>query len=71
MRSGVRATVFIARLNSNDLTVLGKLVESGRVAPVIDRRYDLSQVADAMSYLNEGHSRGKIAIAIGASRPGS
>ena len=59
-------TLFIAALNNDDLTFLGDLLESGKVVPVIDRRYDITQVAEALSYLDEGHSMGKIAIAIGA-----
>src|SRR6202521_3728975 len=65
--SGKKVVVlFIAKLNRPDLETLGELVESGRVKPVIDRRYDLTHVADALGYLDEGHSMGKLAIAIGA-----
>ena len=65
--SGKKVVVlFIAKLNRPDLETLGELVESGRVKPVIDRRYDLTRVADALGYLDEGHSMGKVAIAIGA-----
>ncbi len=60
------AVLFIAKLNRRDLETLGKLVESGRVKPVIDRRYDVTRVAEALGYLDEGHSMGKIAIGIGA-----
>jgi NADPH:quinone reductase-like Zn-dependent oxidoreductase len=58
--------LFIAKLNRPDLETLGELVESGRVKPVIDRRYEVTQVAEALAYLDEGHSMGKVAIAIGA-----
>jgi NADPH:quinone reductase-like Zn-dependent oxidoreductase len=58
--------LFIAKLNGPDLETLGELVESGRVKPVIDRRYDLTRVAEALGYLDEGHSIGKVAISIGA-----
>jgi NADPH:quinone reductase-like Zn-dependent oxidoreductase len=58
--------LFIAKLNGPDLETLGELVESGRVKPVIDRRYDLTGVAEALLYLDAGHSMGKVAIAIGA-----
>ena len=54
--------LFIAKLNRPDLETLGELVESGRVKPVIDRRYDLTRVAEALAYLDEGHSMGKVAI---------
>jgi len=58
--------LFIAKLNRPDLETLGELVESGRVKPVIDRRYDITQIADALGYLDEGHTMGKVAIGIGA-----
>jgi NADPH:quinone reductase-like Zn-dependent oxidoreductase len=58
--------LFVAKLNRPDLETLGELVESGRVKPVIDRRYDFTRVAEALGYLDEGHSMGKVAIGIGA-----
>jgi NADPH:quinone reductase-like Zn-dependent oxidoreductase len=42
--------------------VLKNLLESGKVVPVIDRRYFLSDVAEALRYLEEGHARGKVVI---------
>jgi NADPH:quinone reductase-like Zn-dependent oxidoreductase len=57
--------LFLAKLNRPDLETLGELVESGRVKPVIDRRYDITRVGDALGYLDEGHSMGKVAIGIG------
>jgi NADPH:quinone reductase-like Zn-dependent oxidoreductase len=38
------------------------LLETGKVKPVVDRTYELSQVRDALRYLGEGHARGKIVI---------
>lgn len=58
------AAFFIAKLSSADLEVLRELLEAGKVTPVIDRRYDLSEVADAFRYLGEGHARGKIVITV-------
>jgi len=46
------------------LVFLKELVEAGKVKPVIDRRYALGQVADAISYLVEGHPRGKVVITV-------
>jgi NADPH:quinone reductase-like Zn-dependent oxidoreductase len=63
---GRKVVIFIAKLNRPDLETLGELVESGRMKPVIDRRYDVSRVAQALSYLDEGHSMGKVAITISA-----
>ncbi|MGH9704776.1 MAG: zinc-binding dehydrogenase, partial [Candidatus Acidiferrales bacterium] len=38
------------------------LLEAGKVVPFIDRRYPLSDLADAVRYLEEGHARGKVVI---------
>jgi NADPH:quinone reductase-like Zn-dependent oxidoreductase len=55
---------FIAKLNREDLLALNDLVESGAVTPVVDRTYPLSEIADAMRYLGEGHARGKIVLTV-------
>jgi len=55
-------TSFIAKLNQKDLTAIGALMAEGKVTPVIDRRYSLSEAAEAVSYLEEGHARGKVII---------
>lgn len=54
--------MFIARGNRDDMTTVSDLMEAGKVTPVIDRRYGLSEVADAIRYLEEGHARGKVVI---------
>ena len=56
--------VFIVRHNQEDLVVLRELVEAGKVVPIIDRRYDLSQVPEALRYQGEGHARGKLVITV-------
>ena len=56
--------MFVAKLRQEDLTVLRELMEAGKVTPVIDRRYRLSEVPDAIRYLEEGHARGKIVITL-------
>ena len=53
---------FLADLNQKDLTVLSDLMRAGKVTPVIDRRYKLSEVPAAIGYLEEGHARGKVVI---------
>jgi NADPH:quinone reductase-like Zn-dependent oxidoreductase len=58
-------TLFIAALNNDDLLFLADLMESGKVVPSIDRRYDLSGVPEALDYMNQGHARAKVAIRIG------
>ena len=54
--------MMIARMDNEDLSILGELMQSGKVTSVIDRRYRLSEVADAIRYSEEGHARGKIII---------
>jgi NADPH:quinone reductase-like Zn-dependent oxidoreductase len=56
---------FIAKLNQKDLGIMGKLMEAGKVTPVIDRRYRLSEVPEAVRYLEEGHARGKVVMNFG------
>jgi NADPH:quinone reductase-like Zn-dependent oxidoreductase len=56
--------MMMAELNKKDLNVLGDLMQSGKVKAVIDRTYPLSQIADAIRYLEQGHARGKVVITI-------
>jgi NADPH:quinone reductase-like Zn-dependent oxidoreductase len=51
-----------AKSNQADLTVIQNLMTAGRVTPVIDRRYSLSEVPAAIRYLEEGHARGKVVV---------
>src|SRR5438309_806667 len=53
---------FIAKLNKQDLTIMRELMATGRVTPVIDRRYSLSEVPEAIRYLEKRHARGKVVI---------
>ena len=55
---------FLAKLNHDDLDYLGKLMAEGKLVPVIDRRYPLAETAEALRYVEAGHSRGKVVIAI-------
>ncbi|MBV9227930.1 MAG: NAD(P)-dependent alcohol dehydrogenase [Chloroflexi bacterium] len=50
--------------NIKDLVFLKELLEGGKVVPVIDRRYPLSEVAEAIRYLEKGHARGKVVITV-------
>lgn len=57
----------LARPNQKDLTFIKELLETGKVVPVMDRRYPLSEVPEALRYLEEGHARGKVVITVGPS----
>ena len=61
---GQRMRVFVARHTKEDLAVLKELVETGKVAPVIDRHYSLSDVPEALRYQGAGRARGKIVIVV-------
>jgi NADPH:quinone reductase-like Zn-dependent oxidoreductase len=56
--------VFIAKLSKEDLALIGNLMAGGKVTPVIDRRYKLSEVPDAIRHLETRHARGKIVITL-------
>ena len=53
-----------AKANKEDLTVLHNLMQAGKVTPVIDRRYSLNEVPEAIRYLETGHARGKVVITL-------
>jgi len=55
---------FVAKINTEDLIVLSELLEAGKVTPIIDRKYQLSEAPEALSYLGEGHARGKVVITV-------
>jgi NADPH:quinone reductase-like Zn-dependent oxidoreductase len=50
--------------NQNDLVFMKELLEAGKVVPVIDRCYSLSEVAEAYHYIGEGHAQGKVVITV-------
>ncbi len=56
--------MFIADLNQKDLAVLADLMAAGKVTPVIDRQYKLSEIAEAIRYLETGRARGKVVITV-------
>jgi len=59
---GQEFVMLLAQMRQEDLAVLSDLLEAGEVTPVIDRRYRLSEVPEAIRYSEEGHARGKIVI---------
>jgi len=67
LRSSRKAIFLIAKFNQPDLAALRELLESGKVKPVVERRYPLSETADALRYMGEGHAQGKIVISVSGS----
>jgi len=56
--------LFMADLKQEDLATLGDLMQSGKLTPVIDRRYSFRELPEAVRYLEEGHARGKVVISV-------
>jgi NADPH:quinone reductase-like Zn-dependent oxidoreductase len=61
---GQKLGTFISRENHEDMIVLKDLIEAGKVTPVIDRTYPLSEVPEAIRYMRMGHARGKVLITV-------
>ena len=59
---GQKFESFMAKLKKEDLNTLSELMSEGNLKPVIDRRYSLREVPEAVRYLEEGHARGKVVI---------
>jgi len=59
-----KLVTFLARPNKQDLTIMHDLMKAGKVRPVIDKRYRLSEVPEAIRYLKERHARGKVVITL-------
>ena len=64
MTGSKKIGILLANINKRDLVYMSELLEAGKVKPVIDRRYPLSEVAEALRYLEEGHARGKAVITV-------
>jgi len=60
-----KLVVFLARPNKQDLTIMHDLMKTEKVTPVIDKRYSLSEVPEAIRYLEGKHARGKVVITLG------
>lgn len=59
-----KAMMFLAHPNQQDLAIMSELISTGKVTPVIDRCYKLSEVPEAVRYLEQGHARGKVVISL-------
>jgi NADPH:quinone reductase-like Zn-dependent oxidoreductase len=62
--TGQKFIAYIAQFNKADMSILADLMQSGKVTPVIDRTYKLSETSQALRYLEQGHARGKVVISV-------
>jgi NADPH:quinone reductase-like Zn-dependent oxidoreductase len=60
-----RITTYIAKVAQKDLVALKDFAETGKLKPVIDRRYPLAEAIDAIRYLGTGQARAKVVIDVG------
>ena len=63
-KDGQQMKALTLKPNPKDMPLLKELLETGKIVPVIDKRYSLSEVPDALRYFGEGHSKGKLAITV-------
>jgi NADPH:quinone reductase-like Zn-dependent oxidoreductase len=63
-RDGQQIGTLTLKPNPKDLPLLKELLETGKVIPIIDKRYSLSEVPDAFRYFGEGHAKGKVVIIV-------
>jgi NADPH:quinone reductase-like Zn-dependent oxidoreductase len=63
-RGSQQAVFFVAKGNRSDMEVLREMLESGKVRPVVEKRYELGEVADALRHLGEGHAQGKLVLTV-------
>ena len=61
-RASQKVVFFVAKFNREDFSVLGKLMELGKVKPIVDRTFSLNRINEAMAYLGTGHARAKIVV---------
>jgi NADPH:quinone reductase-like Zn-dependent oxidoreductase len=57
-----KAVMFIAKASQADLRLIGELIATGKVKPIIDKSYPFSEAADAVRHVEAGHARGKVLI---------
>jgi NADPH:quinone reductase-like Zn-dependent oxidoreductase len=63
--TGKKIRILVVQPNRKDLVFVTELCEAGKIVPVIDRRYPLSEVPEALRYVGEGRAKGKVVITVG------
>ena len=61
---GQKLVMMGAKITNEDLNTLRELMKAGKLRPVIDRRYRLNEVPEAIRYLEQGHARGKVVVTV-------
>jgi NADPH:quinone reductase-like Zn-dependent oxidoreductase len=61
---GQKLSALVSAENTEDLLVLKELIEAGKVTPVIEKTYPLSDTAEAIRHLADGHAGGKLVVAV-------
>ena len=64
MTGSKKISTLLQRANQKDLNDVKELLETGKVKPIIDKRYKLSEVTEAFNYFQEGHAQGKVVITV-------
>ncbi len=64
-KNGRKMTSVLEKANHEDLLVLKDLMEGGKIKPIIDGSYPLSETVEAFRYFAKGHTHGKVVITIG------
>ena len=64
-RGGSQLGILSTRLSMQDLEIVRRLIEAGRVRPIIDRTYSFEQIPDAIRYMEPGHARAKVVVSVG------
>ena len=62
MRCRVPTSFFVAKVNRESLGDLRDLIEAGKVKPVVDRRFELEELPEALRLMGEGHVQGKLVV---------
>jgi NADPH:quinone reductase-like Zn-dependent oxidoreductase len=62
--TGSKKLTLIMHKPNKDLNILNELFESGKIKPVVDRCFPLSETAEAFQYFGEGHFKGKVVITV-------
>ena len=64
MTGSKKISNLLQRANQKDLMYVKELLETGKVKPIIDKRYKLSEVSEAFRYFQEGHAQGKVVLTV-------